>query len=82
MTDAHANRHRLSIALGKTMDRFVQKNKGIDILDVVAALGVAGGAMVAVNVPPGIPQADIMLAEALGLAFGEGVKQARLAKAS
>lgn len=82
MNDNQTDRQRLSEAVGKVVDRFVRKHPAIDVAQVCTALGVVAGTCVAVNVPPGNPDADIMLGNVLGFGFGEAVKAARRVRAS
>lgn len=75
-------REQLCKALIKTLERQARRHPELQAYDVCAAIGIAAGTVVGLMVPLGMPEADILSGEVIGIAYAQGITSVRQRAAS
>ena len=81
MNDNGSDVEAMTLAVAKTVDAML-RDRPIEPLKVLAALGAAGGLLVGMNIPENDGEVDGVMMGALGLGFREMLESMRKAQTS
>ena len=72
----------LALVIAQAVDAYVKERPEVDIMQVCAALGAAGGALVSVSIPAGNEPADRTALDLMTHGFEEFLTELRKARAN
>ena len=82
MTDESSTATDLAFFITQAIDAYVKEHPGVHVMQVCAALGAAGGALVSVSIPAGNEAAERMALTFMTEGFKAFLAELRRAKAN